>query len=692
MQEATAQTVLGNFQQAQFTYFGVTSTFYQRDGKFMVRTDGPDGELHDYEIAYTFGVYPLQQYLIAFPGGRLQALSIAWDSRPRAQGGQRWFHLYPHEPIRHDDLLHWTGLNQNWNSQCAECHSTNLHKHYDPQSDQFRTTWAALNVSCEACHGPGSRHVTWAQCPSGWDKQDAAADKGLVVRLPERVGVTWSMDPGVGIARRNVPKTSDIEIELCARCHSRRGVLSEDYVPGRPLLETHRLSLLEPGLYHADGQMQDEVYVHGSFLQSKMYQAGVTCSDCHEPHSLQLRAPGNGTCAQCHLPAKYDTPTHHFHPQESAGARCVACHMPARTYMVVDPRHDHSLRVPRPDLAVTLGTPDPCTQCHAPRTAAWAAAQVTRWYGRSPQGYQDYAEALHAGRTGAPGAERLLGQLAVQTTAPPIARATAVSALRRYLGPASLPILQRILHHDNPLLRLAAVEALEAMPPPQRLPLAWPLVQDPIRAVRIEAARQLAAVPPAQLTAAQRTVLDRAITEYIAAQQVSAERPEAHLNLGMLYSERGQFAAAEAAYQAALARQPMFMPAYVNLADLFRLQGQDDKGEQVLRQALTLSPRTAEVHHALGLLLVRQQRHAEAVEALSQAASLRPDLPRYSYVYAVALHATGKPRQALRVLEATHARHRYDREVLSALFTFSQELGDQEAARHYATKLRALSP
>lgn len=495
----------------------------------------------------------------------------------------------------------------------------------------------------------------------------------------------------MGIARRNVPKTSDIEIELCARCHSRRSVLSEDYVPGRPLLDTHQLSRLDPGLYHADGQMQEEVYVHGSFLQSKMYQAGVTCSDCHEPHSLRLRAPGNGTCAQCHFPAKYDTPGHHFHPQESAGARCVACHMPAKTYMVVDPRHDHSLRVPRPDLAMTLGIPDPCTQCHTPRTAAWAAAQVARWYGHAPQGHQDYAKALYAGRIGAPGAERLLRQLAEQTTAPPIARATAVAALRRYLSPVSLPILQRSLHHDNPLLRLAAVEALETVPP-QRLPLAWHLVQDRIRAVRIQAARQLAAVPMAQLTETQRGIFEQAITEYIAAQQVNAERPEAHLNLGILYSERGQFTAAEAAYRAALARQPTFMPAYVNLADLFRLQGQDDQGEQVLRQALARAPRTAEVQHALGLLLVRQQRLPEAVEALAQAAGLRPDLPRYGYVYAVALHATGKARQALRVLEAAHAQQRYNRDILSALVTFSQELGDAEAARHYAAQLRALSP
>ena len=65
MQEANERTVLGNFANASITHFVVTSIFFRKDGKFVVRTDGPDGKLRDYEIAYTFGVYPLQQYLTA---------------------------------------------------------------------------------------------------------------------------------------------------------------------------------------------------------------------------------------------------------------------------------------------------------------------------------------------------------------------------------------------------------------------------------------------------------------------------------------------------------------------------------------------------------------------------------------------------------------------------------------------------
>jgi len=307
MQEADARTVLGNFDNAKFTYAGVTSTFFKRDGRYHVRTDGPDGKLADYAIKYTFGVAPLQQYLIELPGGRLQALSIAWDSRPKAAGGQRWFHLYPRQAIKAGDPLHWTGIGQNWNFMCSECHSTNLRKGYDAQRGEFRTTWSEINVACEACHGPGSQHVAWAKAGAG------GADKGLGIALDERWGVTWTQDAASGKPRRSAPRTSVREIETCARCHARAGRLADDYVHGKPLLDTHRPALLEGELYWIDGQMRDEVYNWGSFLQSRMHAAGVTCSDCHDPHSLKLRAPGNAVCAQCHVPAQYDVAAHTHH-------------------------------------------------------------------------------------------------------------------------------------------------------------------------------------------------------------------------------------------------------------------------------------------------------------------------------------------------------------------------------------------
>jgi len=163
MADANEQSVLGNFNNAKFTYAGLTSTFFKRDGKFFVNTDGRDGKLTDSEIKYTFGVYPLQQYLVVFPDGRLQAISIAWDSRPKKDGGQSWFHLYPNERITYDDELHWTRPSQNWNFMCADCHSTEVRKNYDPATDKFQTRWAEISVGCEACHGPASRHLEWAK-------------------------------------------------------------------------------------------------------------------------------------------------------------------------------------------------------------------------------------------------------------------------------------------------------------------------------------------------------------------------------------------------------------------------------------------------------------------------------------------------------------------------------------------------
>jgi len=303
MDRATDKSVLGDFSDASFDYYGVRSRFFRKDRKFLVETDGPDGKLATFEVKYTFGIDPLQQYLVEFADGRLQALSLAWDNRPKAQGGQRWFHLYPNEEIKHDDILHWTKLNQNWNFMCSECHSTGVRKNYDAANDRFNTTWAEISVGCETCHGQGSHHVAWARdqqslWPFGKHEDKS---KGLAVRFDERSDIIWRQDPKTGNPQRNfTPPVLRKEVETCGLCHARRAEFSEDWVPGQWLSDTHVVSELSRGLYHADGQMQDEVYNYGSFKQSKMFAAGVTCSDCHDPHSGKLKAPGDGVCLQCH--------------------------------------------------------------------------------------------------------------------------------------------------------------------------------------------------------------------------------------------------------------------------------------------------------------------------------------------------------------------------------------------------------
>lgn len=602
MQEATEATVLGDFDGATLTQFGVTSTFFRRNGRFFVRTDGPDGKLAEYPVAYTFGVAPLQQYLVEMPGGRLQALPLCWD-----EGGQRWFHLYPGEAVPAGDSLHWTGANQNWNFMCADCHSTGLRKGYRSEENIYETTWSEVDVSCEACHGPGSRHVVWAR---GHRKED---DKGFAARLKDPGRGTWIVDPETGNGKRLAPAVKTAEIDTCGRCHSRRSLIQESDAQGQPLLDSYRPALLEEGLYHADGQIDGEVYEYGSFLQSRMHSKGVTCSDCHEPHSLTLRRPGNALCTHCHSAPKFDTPDHHKHARS---AQCVDCHMPAKSYMVIDPRRDHSLRVPRPDLSVKIRTPNACNSCHADRSAQWAAAAVERWYGSDQPPH--WGEAIHAARAGAPGAGPALAKVAADPSVPGIARATALSLMRSHPDPDAI---QAGLRDADPLVRLGAVMAAEAQAPESLRSL----LSDPVRAVRIEAGRALSAEP--------------ALSEYRAAQEANAERPEAQLNLGGLAARRGDLAGAESAYRMALRLDPAYIPALVNLADLFRMQGREMEGEEALRQALALDPGHAGAHHALGLLLVRTGRLDEAIPELERAADLAPGEGRYRYVLEVAIQS-----------------------------------------------------
>jgi tetratricopeptide (TPR) repeat protein len=674
MQPATATTVLGSFADVEFEYAGTVSRFFRDRDLFRVRTDGPDGALHDYTIRYTFGAVPLQQVLVELPGGRLQALGIAWDTRPADRGGRRWFHLYPDERVTHDDELHWTRWSQNWNLQCAECHSTRLQKNYDRARRSYHTTWAEIDVACEACHGPGSSHVAWAERAS--DRTGAAASaRGLAVRLEERSGVGWPIDPRSGNARRSPPRRTAVEIELCARCHSRRGVISADYRYGRPLMDTHLPALLTADLYYDDGQIDGEVYEYGSFLQSRMARAGVTCSDCHDPHALELRIPGNGVCLQCHRAEKYDAPRHHFHRVGSAGSSCVECHMPAKVYMRVDPRRDHSFRVPRPDLSVRLGTPNACTGCHADQPAAWAADHVRAWYGHDPVGYPHYAEALHAARTAAVDAEARLVALLEDADQPAIARATAAAELSRWLSPTSVAALAAATGDADPLVRMGAVEALELLPLEQRWPLVGRLVADSVRAIRIVAVGALAGTATSTLSAAERADFDRAAAEYVAAQELNADQPGPLVNLGNFAAARGEAGRAEQAYRAALDLDPDWVPAWVNLADWMRQTGRDAEGEQVLRAGLARHPQAAALHHSLGLLQVRERKLPEALASLQQATDLAPDETRFVYVYAVALHEVGRTREALAAVERALERAPGDRPLreLRAQWTASAQ-------------------
>lgn len=689
MQEAAATTVLGDFGGAKFSYNGVVSTFFKRGGIFYVNTDGPDGKLADYPIKYVFGVTPLQQYLIEFPGGRLQALSIAWDSRPKSAGGQRWYHLYPKEKIGHTDPLHWTGIYQNWNMQCAECHSTGLKKGYDAASDSYRTHWQEMNVSCEACHGPGSKHVDWAQAASKPDKADKA--KGFLNTTASRWRDAWAF-PGAGAryARRDRPADPEVN-NTCAACHARRGTLADRDRPGAPLADTHALSLLTAPAYHADGQQREEVYTWGSFLQSRMHQQGVTCMDCHEPHGVKLRAEGNALCTRCHDATAFDSPQHHFHKTEAAGAQCVACHMPSTTYMGVDARRDHSLRVPRPDLARQLGTPDACTQCHVGKKPEWAAGMLDRWLGKSWR-RPSIGPVLHAGATQGLKAVPDLLALAADGSQATLVRATAANLLAPSMRAPLLPAARALLKDANPEVRMAALAMIEPADPQNRLQAAVPLLRDPVRGVRIEAARVLAGIPEERLPASERDVYRRVLDEYIASRLLEADWPAASVSLGDLYLRLGRFDEAVAAYRQALKRDPRFVQGWVNLADAWRGAGRDQGAEAVLREGLAVMPQSPELLHSLGLTQSRLGNKEAALRSLAQAARLAPERARYAYVWAVGLNSAGRTGEAIAALRDALRRHPYDVEILGALISLEQRAGDVRAALSHARKLAEIVP
>jgi predicted CXXCH cytochrome family protein len=679
MAHARGAAVLGDFNNASFTKDGVVTTFLSRDGRYFVRTAGPDGQPGEFEVAFTLGVAPLQQYLVQMPGGRLQAFGIAWDTRPAAAGGQRWFDLYPGQKLPSGDPLHWTGIQQTANFMCIDCHVTNLHKNFDAAANSYASTWTEVGVGCEACHGPGGAH--------------AGDPKNVRVpaRFPSRLGIAWGTDPA---ARPKVqpPAAGEIaEIETCARCHARRSQLTDDIHAGQPFADGFRRSLLEPGLYRADGQMQDEVFNYGSFLQSRMFSKGVTCADCHDPHSQKLRAEGNAVCTQCHAPAKYQARTHHFHAPDSTAGQCVSCHMPAVTYMVVDPRHDHSFRVPRPDLAAELGTPDVCTSCHREKTAAWAATELKSRLGHAPSGFQSFAEAFQAADRGAPGAGDLLARIAADPAQPAIVRGSAI-ARAGALGPAARIDFRTALADPDPAVRAAAAEALGSRDPAERAALLAPLLRDPARQVRMEAANALAGPGEMRLSDADRAAFRAALDEYVAVQRYNADRGEAHMNLALLEIRRGNRLLADDHLKRAIATDPTFVPAYAQLADLSRARNEEPRAEELLRQAVQRNPDSALAHYSLGLSLVRQHGLDDALVELGRAAELEPDTARYGYVYAVALDQARRRPEALRTLDEVLKRHAYDQSALEAAAAWAAQRGETQTALGYLMTLRAVRP
>jgi predicted CXXCH cytochrome family protein len=678
--------VLGDFNDARLASKGAITTFLRRDGGFAVHSEGPDGGAEAFAVRFTLGVEPLQQYLLALPQGGFQSPDIAWDSRPVAAGGQRWFRL-PTVELPADGAAA-AGGRHGWNQPCGACHSTGFKKSYRAEDDTLQTAFAEGGVGCEACHGPASGHMAWAKA----GKPTADAQKGLTFSLRGASLAAWGNAGTTGTLGRTGP-ISRVEVETCGTCHSRRRQLWPTALPGAPIGQAYRVALLEEGLYAPDGQIEGEVYEYGSFLQSSMFQQGVTCSDCHEPHSAKkLRSEGNAVCTRCHLAARFEAAEHHHHAPGSEAAQCVACHMVQRTSMAVDTRRDHSFRIPRPDLALKLGTPDACTGCHKDKDVRWSAEKALALWGKGLAARPQWGEAIAAGRHWQPAAGDRLADAALNTAFPAIARATAIELLERFPGPQFASLLEGWAKDRDPLVRRATAHALAGLEPPARARLTLPMLADPVRDVRLEATTTLETVPQRLLDAPARAALKAATLEFRTSLAADADRSEAQYELGTLELALGNARAAEAAFRLAIAQDPGFTPSYLQLAEVLRGTGKESEAEQTLKDAIQKQPADAPAYHALAMSLVRRGRKAEALPLLEKAARLGAADPHFAYVYAVALEDTGNHRGARAVLEKTQARFPGDLEVLTRLVLLARDAGDKEGMRRWTEKLSAAAP
>ncbi len=672
MAVASDTSVRGDFNNAAFTFNGKTSKFYKRAGKFYVYTEGPGGIMKEFQITHTFGIRPLQQYLIPFENGKYQCLPIAWNTIEK-----RWFHMaamvYKPEDLKPDNWLYWTNQAQNWNSMCAECHSTNLQKNFDLTTKSYHTTWQDININCEACHGPGSAHIEWARLPEMARPQDN--NTGLIVRTGR-------------ISSRQY-------VESCAPCHARRSSTG-------PYDHAHNefLSYAIPQLptrptYYIDGQFKDEDYEYGSFTQSKMYMKDVRCGDCHDPHSLKRKFDGNALCTQCHRADEYETFSHHMHKSKGEtgttfvnkpgkklgpgdGNLCRDCHMPGQYYMGVDKRFDHSLRIPRPDLSIKFGTPNACINCHDDKTNQWALQNVNKWYGEQKKAH--YATLLADAADGMAGADSGLLRIINSNLYPEIIRATAIGYLAGYPGAKARDALHKALNDPDPLIRHTAAENYLEADSAELFRILTPLLNDPIKSVRMEAAYRLSTYRKDAFNEIQYRLFLKALNEYKTAQEYVADFPTGRFNLGNYYSKLKDFPTAEENYLEAITIDNLFYPAKVNLAMIYYQQGKPGPAEKLFLDLVKNHPEVTDGSYYLALLYGEQKKYPEAI-ALLETASVKQGInPRVFYNLGLLYQMTGQDDKCVATLQKGLNAAPCNYELLYALFAFHMNKNNREKA------------
>ncbi|MCB0794195.1 MAG: tetratricopeptide repeat protein [Flavobacteriales bacterium] len=662
MLEANDSTVLGDFDDAMLRANGIEARFLRKDGAFIIHTQGADGAYRDHPVRYVFGHYPLQQYLVEFPNGRLQVPRESYDVVK-----ERWFHQYEGDTIPPNDWMHWTRGAQNWNSMCATCHSTDLQRNYDVTADSYRTTWSHINVSCESCHGPGSEHVAFMS-----RSEDDKAGRAYPV---------WR-SPLSGSSKEAVVST-------CMPCHSRRAELFPDARASLEPLDHFMPALPDDELYFPDGQIKEEVYVYGSFLQSVMHKRGVTCTNCHDPHNGQLLFEGNALCMQCHEP-ELNTSSHTFHAEGSSGPSCVNCHMPARTYMGNDERHDHGFRVPRPDLSVRFGVPNTCNQCHSDRTAQWASDHVDRWYG-SERKHRPVDDLL-------PGSLRNdrsfghLSRLFSDTGATDIQRATAI----RYLG--DLPTMEAVevivgaLDDEQAMVRHSALVALHGSPPDLWAAAVAPLLKDPVRAVRIAAIDLMDELPKDRLDPATAPGYASADAERMRFLTGQLDFPSGRIQLADHHHRRGELDEAVKWYLATLDMDGKATQARLQLAAIGNRQGRNNDALRILRDAARIDPRNPRVHYDMALLLAEMGLFPEALAAFEESEGHGGAGTSLYRNHAALLQQQERYTDAAGVLEQGLLRFPESAELLIEMVFLHLRTHDVMKARKWLSELDAVAP
>jgi tetratricopeptide (TPR) repeat protein len=669
------------FQPERFFKHGTqSSTASWTNGEASVISLGLSGQPEAHAIMRVIGNDPLRQFLVPFPGGRFQTLEASYDPN-----SNDWFNVYGQEDRKPGEWGHWTGRGMNWNFMCASCHNTHLRRNYDPTSDSYHTTMAEMGVGCEACHGPLKAHGEWQK----------------------QYGKSSQKDP-------TVHKLSRAQmLDDCGSCHARRNDLAGDWKPGEPFTDAFDLTLVDYSQrFYADGQIRDEDYEYGPFLGSRMHVRGVTCLDCHNPHSGKTVLPGNWLCLRCHNGSDTNAPvinpvTHSFHkvygydtngvlvssdlmgynPKQIAetGGECVNCHMPQTAYMQRHWRHDHGFTIPDPLLTKQFDIPNACNRCHKDHNTDWALEYCRKWYGaKMNRPSRPRAQGIARAWQGDPAARDGLLDL-LQKEESPYWRAALISLLSPWATqPEITTVLLRSLEHTNALVRGAAGRALEPALTAAGVSEALRLrLADPSRHVRVAAAWALRASldPGSEAGHDLQLMMD-----------ASADQPGGQLRAGEYLASRNQPEAALTHCQRAVAWDPYSPACRQQLAVLLSALHRPQEAVETLREGCRLNPDDADSHYHLGLAWNEAGDLQQAEAALERAVQLNPQHARAWYNLGLAQNELGHPELAIPSLLRAESADQRDERIPYARATILARLGQTPAAVIAARRALEIQP